>query len=192
MNNKTLVSEIALLMFMLAIIFIPACTFADIYKCVSDDGIVKFSDQPCGENSEKMVKTPSIDELIAQARPYKQPFADPDRITSDLIACSRKIADGILPDQHYHYNNTHEGDAGTRFTISLMYVPEGFKSSSPNKFRIYEVMMTYKKRIKDSGYELWLVSIAIKLGRSPISPKTMEEAKSLKKIGAGEWVVRHP
>lgn len=190
MFKRTGLAGISLLTVMLAVMFIPACSCADIYRCTSDDGVVKFSDEPCGEKYEMMANAPSIDQLIAQARPYKQPFLDPDRITSDLIACSQKIADGILPDEHYRTYHVYEDEKKTKFTIYLLYVPEGFKANNPNKYRIYEVKIKYQKRSKDRDYELWLISMSIKLGRSPFSPHTMERVKSLKKTGPAEWVPR--
>ena len=63
----------SIVFYLVGMMLITITAFADVYKCVSDDGVIKFSDAPCGKNAEIIFRDSSsansassgtIDDLI--------------------------------------------------------------------------------------------------------------------------------
>ena len=177
MNRSRVFLIIALLVF-------PAGSPADIYKCVTDDGVVTFSDHPCGKENKVVIPGQSLDDLIALARPYRQPLADPNRITNDLFAHSERIGARICPglplvDREVQVKNERRSE----WDVSLRYADDGLPA--------WHIRINYRKKTNIDGYEIWLRSITVLRWYKPFSPPAMEQATALKKIGPGEWVARH-
>jgi hypothetical protein len=173
----------SLLFYLFATIFIATTVSADIYKCVSDDGVVKFSDQPCGDNAEITFHFLSIDDLISLASPYEQPIKDPNRISNDLLIHSRKLGDRILPGKPFYGHHVQaKNDHHSQWEIHLRYAPKSLTD--------WQIIMDYEKKPTHDGYSLWLKSIVIKRWGKPYSPSTMKYIEKIRKIGPGAWVTR--
>ena len=169
-------------MLILALLVMPAGSFADIYKCVSDDGAVKFSDRPCGKEIEVLGPRQSLDDLIALARPLRQPLPDPDRITNDLLVHSQRIGALICPGLPLHLPQVHvKNDRRSEWEVSLTYTDDDLPA--------WQIKINYRKDTQIDGYTIWLKSICVFRWYKPFSPPTMKQMTALKKIGPGEWVV---
>lgn len=165
----------------LALLVIPAGPFADIFKCVSDDGVVKFSDRPCGKDNNVLGARQSLDDLIALALPLRQPLPDPDRITGDLLAHSQAIGALMCPRLPlYHPYVQVEDERHSAWEVRLIYTDDGLPA--------WDIKIKYRKETKIDGYQLWLTSITVFRWNKPFSPPAMEQMTALKKIGPGEWV----
>jgi hypothetical protein len=166
-----------------AMMLIAVTAFADVYKCVSEDGVVTFSDEPCGKKAEITIHSLSLDDLIGLASPFTQSIMDSNSISNDLLSHSRKLGKSILPKERYYGHNVSlKNDLQSYWEIRLYYAPKGFTE--------WEIRMDYVKKPKAQGYSLWLKSIFIKRWGKPYSPPTMQHAKKMRKIGPGEWVTR--
>lgn len=192
MGRISEIFSLAPLLIMLVMLSSPACSDADLYKCISDDGIVKYSDQPCGKKFETITSSPTIDQLIASALPLQQPISDPDLIVGDLVACSKGISASILPKALFQYSNVNVNDKCSRYTIVLVYASEAYLAYNPGRSRMYDIEIKFDKRKGDRHYELWLESISIKQDRRHFSPLAMEQVSNLKKLGPGRWVAHQP
>jgi hypothetical protein len=83
---------------------------ANVYRCVSDDGTVRFSDQPCADDAELFIKEEGcdIDDRIRRAYPFKDLSLKSDDISDRLSAHARKLASCILPSKNYKSYNVSE------------------------------------------------------------------------------------
>jgi hypothetical protein len=165
----------------IALLVFPAGSSADIYKCVTDNGAVKFSDQPCGKEHEVIGPSQSLDDLIALALPYRQPLADSNRITNDLLAHSKRIGTLMCPGLPLVRRGVHVKDEHrSEWDVNLEYADDGLP--------LWHIKFDYQKKTKIGGYEIWLKSITVFRWHKPFSPPPMERVTALKKVGPGEWV----
>jgi hypothetical protein len=80
--------------------------FADIYKCLSDDGVAIFSDVPCGKDAQLIYDQPmtSVDEALGvEINPFVKPYTSAtygEYITNE----SKRIGRCILPDQWFNFS----------------------------------------------------------------------------------------
>ena len=72
---------------------------AEIYKCVNDDGVVKFSDQPCGRQAEVFIsKTDlSVDEAVGNGGPYPEPVKNSAVMNQDIMVHAKTVGASIFP-----------------------------------------------------------------------------------------------
>jgi hypothetical protein len=175
-----------LIVCLLALMLIAKIAWADVYKCVSDDGIIKFSDEPCGENAEISFRTSNLnfDDVIGNASPYtEQPVAASKIDGNDFVAHAKKIAKAILP---YEYNNSYDNRTtpmSPGWRIYLYFGP----ASNEKKFVI---VMNYARYPTSNGIYVWLNSISVKKDGKPFDPDSMSDVTKYKKMGTGRWEVR--
>ncbi|MBU2451757.1 MAG: DUF4124 domain-containing protein, partial [Proteobacteria bacterium] len=103
-------------------------SFADIYKCVSDDGVATFSDTPCSNKPELFlnIKNLSIDDAIDLANPLTEFDVDSKTIDEDLLSHAKKLGKSILPDEQYTSYIMDGGGRGSvyrypEWNISVLY-----------------------------------------------------------------------
>ena len=172
---------------LLILILLPASTAsADIYKCVSDNGAVKFSDTPCATDAEVAFETEELnfDDVIGNASPYPNSPVPVSRFDiKDIVPHSKKIGQCIITGE---YNNaTHLRQAIGRKTnkwhVDLYFGPEN------EKLR-FTVRMTYRviHRI-DNTVSVWLNTIRVKRYRKLYDPPSMDNVKTFKKMSVGLW-----
>jgi hypothetical protein len=176
----------SLIFYLLAVMLITKIGFADVYKCVSEDGVVKFSDEPCGEDAELSFQTVSLnfDDVIGNASPYTdQPVAASKIDGNDFVAHARKIGKAILP---YEYNNSYENQTtpmSPGWRIYLFFGPASNKKQ-------YVIRMEYGRYPTSNGIYVWLNSISVKKDGKPFNPPAMSNVKKFKKMGTGRWEIR--
>jgi hypothetical protein len=175
---------------LLAFILLIKPSFADIFKCVSDDGVVTFSDEPCGKNAEITFQkyTMSVDDAI-NLGPIKT-FTDRTYVRGirpDLEAHAKIIGSCILPNAKRNYLFVDR--AGGQYynpkidwKISLFFGPQGYE-------REWNIDLFYKGR-KEKNITVWLNSITVTKDGRPFNPPSMHNVKKLKKVGTGKWVVQ--
>jgi Domain of unknown function (DUF4124) len=166
-----------------------ATAAADIYKCVSEDGVVKFSDEPCSKKAEVAFETEelNVDAAIGNASPYPQiPIPASQFDTEDMMAHAKKIGRCIISGEH---NNTarfekypYRGDITYR--VYLHFGP-------PSDDWRYTVKLTYEVKGRFEGTYVWLESIEVQKHREPYDPQSMSNVKTFKKMGVGKWKIKH-
>lgn len=168
-------------------LLLSANTFADVYKCTSDDGTVTFSDQPCDTKAEVAFETDdrNFDEVIGNASPYdEQPIASSKVYSDDFVPHARKLGRCILPGE---YNNAFENKTSPMlpgWRIVLFFGPE----DNPKE---YEIAMQYERNPRSDGkMYVWLNTIIIKKDGKPYDPPSMATVQTYKKMGNGRWQIR--
>lgn len=163
----------------------PAPLWADIYKCVSRDGIVRYSDQPCGEDASVITHTASVDDLIAMSRPYRRPFQDPNGISKDLRSHSKLIGDHIIPGGRYLHRDVGVGHKHrTVWTVTMAY--------KTVEHRPWRIRLTYHREKQSNGDLFWLTSISVFKWGKPATPPAMRRITRLHNTGPGAWVAPEP
>lgn len=182
---------------------------ADIYKCVSDDGVISFSDRPCGNDAEIIIKQslPSVDDAVGvEIEPYLKPYTSKtygEYITNQAKRISRSILPGqwfIASELIRVYGPSPRGSHsfpkpkpiyGTTpgWVIILFYGPESNVKKWELKFQFVSLVRKDIDGIARSV--VFLKSISIKNNGEPFTPPTMHHVKNLKRIGTGKWEVRH-
>jgi hypothetical protein len=172
--------------YVIVMLFFAVPAFADIYKCVSDDGVVTYSDQPCASDAEVAFETENLnfDDAIGNASPYTEQLVPASKIDGeDFVAHARKIGKYIFP---YEYNNSYVNQTtpmSRGWRILLYFGPE-------NNKRNYRVALEYGRKPTNQGIYVWLNSISVKKDGKPFDPPSMVNVKTYKKMGTGRWQLR--
>ena len=174
------------LLCLFSVMLVTHLAIADVYKCVSEDGVVKFSDEPCGTNAKLSFQTSKLkfDDVIGNASPYtKQPVPASKIDGNDFVAHARKIGKAILP---YEYNNSVDNLTAPMmpgWNIQLNFGPD-------NKKKMYVIRMQYGRYPTSDGIYVWLNTISVKKNGKPYNPPAMSDVKTFKKMGTGRWEIR--
>jgi hypothetical protein len=176
--------------YLIVMILLAETSFANIYKCVSDNGVVTFSDEPCSKEAEVFINTPpvlSIDEGISLASPFTQLIIESNTINEDLVTHAKKIGKCILPEEHYKSYILRGGNRRARrypqWDISLKYGPPGNKSK-------WKITIEYRVKIKDDIPRIWLKTIYVFLWGRYYDPPSLSNAKKINRIRTGKWQVK--
>jgi len=174
------------ILFCVAIIIISATVSADIYKCVSDDGVVTYSDEPCGPKSSVFGKTMSLNKLIASVCPYDQPVFNPDDLSNDLLEFSQKLGSYIVPDKIFNSSSvfSKEDPLSLNWNIHLSY-DCGRKF---NESGCISITLLYERKKLKKQKPLSLKSIVIKQWGNPYDPPAMMNVKKMRKTDIGIWI----
>ena len=159
---------------------------ADIYKCVSEDGVTKYSDVPCAENAEVAFETASLnfDEVIGNASPYPKLPVPPSRVdVKDIIAHAKKIGSCIIPDE---YNNTTIDRSSPMMPVWRIELHFGPADDE----KMYVVEMEYGRKGTNKGLFVWLHSFTVKKDLKLYDAPSMRNVKTFKKMGTGRWEIR--
>jgi hypothetical protein len=176
----------AFICYLIAAMLLPQLAYTDVYKCVSEDGVVKFSDEPCGKNAELSFQTSKLnfDDVIGNASPYTdQPVAASKIDGDDFVAHARKIGKVILP---YEYNNSFDNRTtpmSPGWTIYLFFGPASNKKQ-------FVIRMEYARYPTSNGIYVWLNAISVQKDGKPFSPSSMSDVNKFKKMGTGRWEIR--
>jgi hypothetical protein len=162
--------------------------FADIYKCVSDNGVVKFSDAPCSKKAEVAFKTGArnFDAVIGNASPYPElPIPKSRFDIEDIVAHAKRIGGCIITGE---YNNKVirrlvPKPAHIEYYVELHFGPESEKKR-------FEIHMLYRRDITYDGMYVWLNSFDIYKNGKPYDSPAMAGVETFKKMGVGRWEVK--
>ena len=170
----------------LVLLSIPVGSGADVYKCVSKDGIVKFSDQPCSPDAEVAFPTPdtSFDHVIGNGGVYPEPVPVDRFDIEDLTAHAKKIGKCIITGEQ---NNTafYRGTPGQ--ALLEWYIQLNFGPSYKKKK--YVVRLTYKGASDGTSMYVWLDSFTVKKNGQLYDPSTVSGSKKYIKKGTGRWCI---
>jgi len=159
---------------------------ADIYKCVSKDGVVTFSDRPCSADAEILLDEMeiSLDEAVEEASPFADITIDSQTAAEVMLAHARKMGKCILPDEPFNEYLVEGGERGggryPSWAITLKYGPP----EKPSKWRI---RMEYKTRHVDGVPRVWLTTVFVLLWSQYEDPPTMEKTQTLEKVRTGKY-----
>ncbi|MBU1342006.1 MAG: DUF4124 domain-containing protein [Proteobacteria bacterium] len=173
----------SIIYYLVFMVLLAATSFADIYKCVSEDGVATFSDEPCAKKAQIAFKTENLnfDDAIGNASPYDDQPVEASKIYSeDFVAHAKKIGRYILP---FEYNNTcinRSSPTVPGWRISLFFGPESNKKE-------FEVDLVYNRNPTSNGTYVWLNSISVKKNGKPFNPSSMANVKTYKRMGSGRW-----
>ncbi len=177
-GKKTMTQWAAMLVW--CTIFVPAMVTADTYRCVLKDGTLSFSDTPCGDNAETVAHEISIDQWIAQSRPYRQPHPDPNRISKDLRSHSKMICDHIVSGAPYKRQDIYVSNKDRKIWKVSMY----YKTAD---FHPWRIEMIYTQNTEGRDNLLWLTSISVFKWEKPFTPFAMHHITRLRQTGPGIW-----
>lgn len=172
---------------LLILILLSSLSYADIYKCTSDSGVVTYSDEPCGKNAVHAFDeyVMSIDD--AASRDIITPSTDRSYkydIISAMIPHAKRIAYCIFPDKEFlgvilSKTSWYASKNDLCYSVNM-----GFGSKDPDSGRVIKVF--YEGRMID-GPIVRLAAIKIYKGHKPCEPISMNNLKTFRKIKEGEW-----
>jgi hypothetical protein len=174
--------------FAILVVLLGSTASADIYKCVSEDGIVKFSDEPCSKKAEVAFKTDgqNFDAVIGNASPYpKLPVPESQFDTEKIVAHAKKIGRCIITGE---YNNEvlhhpYPNPARSEYYVELHFGPKSDKKR-------FEVHMIYRTEYQYKGMYMWLDKIFISKKGKSYDPPSMADVQTFKKMGVGKWEIQ--
>ncbi len=167
------------------LLFILACissSYAEVYKCTDNNGIVKFSDQPCGKNSKVLFST---------ERGIKD-------IEDSLIHFSAKVPVGDL--SKMNGIRAYEIKNHARYMGSLIF-PEFSLISDKTRAPLDEAVLNYGSFSTSDVYTMEINydfhldntikvrNILFKKNGVRSDIKKMAGAERLRRIGEGYWWV---
>ena len=168
-------------------ILIPTIAFTDVYKCVSEDGVVTYSDQPCGEQADVFIRNSdlSVDDAIGNASPYTHPVTLARDIRSDVMLHARKVGRSIFPNEFLKSHDISTEHTGNyyKWNVFLSYV-------LPNKEHVWSrIVMNYIGEPKKNRISVCLKYISIKRFDWATPLRTLKNVKKLKRHGHYGWDV---
>jgi len=179
--------------------------FANIYKCTSEDGIVMFSDTPCGTEAELAFYQPVADIDEALGVPI-EPFLTPAHYNSHdeyITDQAKRVGRVILTDQWFNYSKlTHVHGP----SLNDSRIPKKAKSiygsipgwvillyyGPPNDPRKWSIEFRYDSKVRRdingiSKSVVLLRSIAIEKDGLPFTPDSMKDVNKFNQIKVGFW-----
>ena len=169
-----------------AVMFIAIFSFADIYKCVSDDGVVTFSDQPCSQKAEVLYDEEELvlDEIVDSGAPFSKLAMDASTVNEELLAHAKKMGKCLLPDEPYNTysmdNREYRRNRYPEWNIELNYGP-------PEKAAKWRIRLEYRIRHVDGIPRIWFTKILMRRWNYYEDPPVMQESQRLEKIRAGQY-----
>lgn len=176
--------------FLLLMVCFAGAAQADIYRCVSEDGTVRFSDTPCLDTAEVFYKENkvSIDEAVALASPLKDLTLNSPHLISEIVAHARIIGNTLFPSEQFNDTSWRRHKAGSRYPHWIVMLYYGKKDNKPK----WAVNVNYGVQRKNGVIRIWMHTIYVRLTGTLFDPPSIESAKPLKnleRIKAGKYQV---
>jgi len=139
--------KIALYIIICQLYVFSAC-YAEIFKCISEDGVSIFSDQPCGNNSKVLFQDDSnltIDAAIGNGSPFSKSVVYSNSMETDIKFHAKRIGQRIFPDNVLKSDDISESKSTLVYTwlVYLSYY-------SPTDRRVWnKIVMEYTGAHKD-------------------------------------------
>lgn len=173
---------------LLSIMLLTGMAWADVYRCVSDDGTVRFSDRPCSGDPELFIKEEGchIDDSIRRAKPFTDLTVQSENFNDRLVSHARKLGKCILPDETYVSYRVSEDrfrDQYHTWVVRVNYENKGRK----NKWRL---TFTYDLQSKNGTKRICMSAIIVQLNRSFHDLPSLENIASLNQLSTGKYEVR--
>ncbi len=177
----------------LALMLLPSFSSANIYRCVSDSGVVTYSDVPCGKNAVVAFKKNVVSVEEAAGRNVIR--SNTDRavvkdVLKDVIHHAKQVGSCILPEKKCISNTvsypvtTYSSNAD--WAINLFCGYEGHYA--------WQIDISYEMRIENPHSRRMrtikaarLKTVKISRDHKPFDPDSMENLKAFRKIQNGIW-----
>lgn len=165
----------------------PSFSFSDVYRCVSDTGIVTYSDTPCGKNAVVAFEEHKMGVEDAARRSIIMPATnrtDKDEIINSLVVHAEKIGSCIFPDKELKGSFLSKtGPSYSKNDLSHSVVMN-FRSEDSKTDHVIKVF--YEGRMAD-GPTVKLKTIKVYKNYKPFNPISMKDLKAFRKIDSGVW-----
>lgn len=175
------------LIYLAIIMTVAAGASAEIYKCVSADGVVKFSDQPCGRQAEVVISATnlSVDEAIGNGSPYPEPLKESAVMNQDIMVHAKTVGASIFPDMYLKSNDMgEERNLRTRtWKVFLAYIDPKID------YKYANVELNYTGEQIGDRIFVRLHYIRIKQFDWMVPIPTLKKTKKLKKDSDRGWYV---
>ncbi len=179
---------------LLALMLLPSFSFANIYRCGSDSGVVTYSDVPCGNNAVVAFEKHVVGVEEAARRNVIQPNTNRGRyddLEKDILAHAQEVGSCIFPDKKLNSFSIVKGgkpDNVIEWNISERFGSEEYKSE-------WDIKISYQgKLITDKFYKsrtiktIRLKTIKVSKNGQSFDPISMSNLKAFRKIRNGEWI----
>lgn len=174
----------------LTIVLIPLTnSYSDVYRCRDANGVLTFSDAPCGKDAELAFKTGHrIAKIEARLLDFRAEFYSPpgigEEIRADVQSQVRPIAKSIGGQLFPGKQFSHFDDNPDRmYSAKVYYTPA-------DKHDEYTLAVHFSfTRNTPPNYTFKITFIRILKNGKPFSPDLMYNARRLKKLKYGNWEV---
>ena len=178
---------------LLILMVMSSVSSANIYRCVSDSGVITYSDVPCGDNAVVAFKKHEVGVEEAAARDVIGPNtsrANLKNVLMDVVHHAKQVGSCILPGKEFISYTV--SNPVTSYSSNLVWsVNLFFGTKDYIEWRInisYAMNMEYpqSERLRTISAAR-LTSIAIKRNDKPYDPASMNNLKAFKKEQIGAW-----
>lgn len=169
----------------LFLILIAPHAAGNIYKCVSEDGVVKFSDAPCSEQATVAFESSNrhFDEVIDNGSPYpNQPVKNHDMDIQKVRDHAKRISQTVIPGETIRKIKQLRSHMMPGWTFILELGPPADKAK-------YTVSLDYSVRQTAKGTYIWLQAFRVRMNNRPYDPPSMANVKKYKKAATGRWEI---
>ena len=172
---------------LLGIAFLTGMAWANVYRCVSHDGTVRFSDQPCAGDAELFIeeKVCNIDDSIRRANPFPDLSFNTAGVNDRLVEHAKRLGKCILPDEPYVSYSVNERRLPGRYPSWEIDVNYGTKDGR-NK---WSVTFKYDVRPKNRIFRIWMHTIYVRLTGRHHDPPSLKTVASLTRLSRGQYQV---
>ncbi len=180
------------LIFFMILFIHPA--YADIYKCTDNNGVVTFSDEPCG-NEARVVYKGTRNSVSKEAGNDKDSVLSSvtidgsltkDQIYDQLKDHGRLLGRHIFKDESFAGFRKRPRNFGNKLKYNEITCYWGSRSS--NNFKNYTMTIEYTRGIKPNGSLLFQPNkMTFYYKSQPHDPPSMKNMKNFKRLFHGTW-----
>ncbi len=170
---------------LVSLLLLIAQAHGNIYKCVSEDGVVKYSDVPCSDEATVAFESANrpFDEVIGNASPYpKEPVPTYEMDDQKMEQHARKIGQTIIAGEKIHSTKRIRAIMTPGWNYSL-------EIGGGKDEKTYGVILEYRINQTPDGAYVWLDTIKVKKHGKPFDPPTMANIQKFRKTATGEWKI---
>lgn len=178
---------------LLILLLLPSFSLANIYRCVSDSGVVTYSDEPCGNNAVVAFEAHKMGVEGAAGKDVIRPNtnrASYEELEKDIIDHAKRIGTCILPDKKINGYSIVKGSK--TYDVIDWTVSEEFGSDN-NKGQ-WQITITYQGKIITDKHRrsrtmntIKLKTIMVSKGGQPSDPPSMDNLRTFRKTHKGNW-----
>lgn len=175
-------------LFLSAFILMADVTWANVYRCVSDDGTVRYSDQPCGGDAELFIEEEdcNLDVRIRRAYPFKELSVQSEDITDRLVSHAKKLGKCILP------NETFKSFDVSEFNFRELDYTWNIKTGYGSREGRADWSLTfhYAAHTKDGDQRIRMTAISVRLKHHHHNLPLLDNIPSLDRLEPGGYGVQ--
>lgn len=170
-----------------AFMLMAGVAWADVFRCVSDDGTVRYSDQPCAADAELFIEEEgcNIDDSIRRAHPFKDLSVKSEDINDRLVAHAKKLGKCILPNMTFKSYNVSEDsfrDVDHTWDISVNYGNREGRAK-------WTLTFYYNAKLKDGDRRIRMTTIFVRSNHGRQNLPLLDNILSLNRWATGKYGV---